>query len=175
MSLIGIIIIAVIGGLAGIGGLTVYLILRRRGEGNRDSGVAPANPVSDAEKLLDGLVGLNLDLRVEAAPSEVTNKSEEIIDDIMDLLPRANADYRGTELTFMVNKLASEYLPNLIRPYLELTPQTRDGHTQGALESLGVISEEIDQMKRQIESQSVNDYKTQEKFTQYKFSSGVRA
>jgi hypothetical protein len=83
-----------------------------------------AEPVDESvgSDPVEDLLSLNLDVRKSSMPANLVEMTEELIDLIVDLLPlvREQASASG-ELTWTVNRISSEYLPNkCVYPFIKL-------------------------------------------------------
>ena len=74
---------------------------------------------------LGSLVELNVAIREHAPPQEVTATLESNIDVLRRLLPELNDQYVGSELTWTVNRMAADYLPRIVHPFIQLRPPGR--------------------------------------------------
>ncbi len=111
--------------------LAVAIFLWRK---RSESGEEGAPTGSDAAReeapewvmALQRMLELNLLAREKAAPEAVLEKIEQTVDDLRRLIPELNQAHSGDDLTWTVNRMALDYVPRLVEPFLALDPAARD-------------------------------------------------
>lgn len=122
------------------------------------------------EKALRALSELNLKLRLGPDLAEIVlSKSEALIDRLGEMLPRLNEEYKNSELTFVANRIASEYLPDLVGAYLQLSTEDRTGKTNDLTQTLAGLDSEVAKIVRLIDSQRLNEFDKEAMFLRHKF------
>ncbi|MEE9280083.1 MAG: hypothetical protein V3V67_07905 [Myxococcota bacterium] len=121
---------------------------------------------------LGSLVELNIAIREHALPQEVTATLESNIDVLRRLLPELNDQYVGSELTWIVNRMAVDYLPRIVHPFIQLRPPGRAEHQQELLESLGGLEAELENIEGLVRDQNVGDFRAKAAFLRTRFLDG---
>lgn len=149
-----------------------FHMLRRQGgaatpaaqlEGPADDGIAEW--IHD----LQSLVALNLTIREHALPDEVVSKLEENIDVLRRILPELNENHAGSELTWTVNRMAKDYLPRVVNPYVALSPAVRAEHQAELERSLVGLESELENIAGLVRSAKVGDFQSKAAFLRARF------
>jgi hypothetical protein len=145
------------------------------------SGKRPQIEVVDTsdptENHMNQLLSINKSIRLDPYLEEgILNKLESIIDKLGNIVPRINREHPGSELTFVSNRMITSYLPELLEPYLGLTPNAREGEKEKLLKTLGSLDAEIDNIINLVDQSKVNEFRVQDTFLRHKFQDkGVEA
>ncbi len=123
--------------------------------------------------MLDGLVGLNIRVREEDLAANVIERVEGIIDKLRGLLAEINERYPEHELTWTINQMAKEYLPRVINPYLDLSPEDREQSRAELHRSLDGLEAEIDNVADLVRGDKMGDFKAKAAFLRARFVQGV--
>lgn len=118
---------------------------------------------------LQSLAQLNASIREQALPAAVVDPLEENIDVLRRLVPELNAGYVGSELTWTVNRMASDYLPRVLTPYLRLAPPARAEHEAELLDSLRGLESELDAIDQMVRNQREGEFKSKAAFLRARF------
>lgn len=122
------------------------------------------------ENLLRGLVMFNKKLRLDPfLQEEILEKLEKIVDKLAEIVPRSNKEHPGSELTYVANRMVTNYLPELLDPYLDLSPQAREGELAKLMKTLHSLEEEIDNIINLVDQRKVNEFRVQDTFLRHKF------
>jgi hypothetical protein len=120
------------------------------------------------------LVKLNLRIRKSALNSDVTAKSEAVIDQLVALIPAINhSDMAGSDMKWTVNQIAKEYLPNkCIGPYIELNPQVQaePEKIQTVLSNLEALSKELADVEQLLNNRDENEFNKKATFLKHRFN-----
>ncbi|MEJ6591916.1 MAG: hypothetical protein QNL99_08050 [SAR86 cluster bacterium] len=160
----GIIFIAIL--IASVAVFVFYKMKAKKPEAEPvDESVGPG-PVED-------LLSLNLDMRKSMMAASLVEITEELIDLIVDLLPlvREQASASG-ELTWTVNRIASEYLPNkCVYPFIKLdkNSQSDAGIVASYTDSIGALKDELVAVKAMVVSRDVQQFSAKAKFLKNRF------
>jgi len=160
---------------AGVAAIVAIFVHRRLGssDGREESGEQPAaDPADEWIDHLRSLAELNLAIRERALPQDVTVVLETNIDVLRRLVPELNGDYVGSDLTWTVNRMARDYLPRIVRPYLELSPVGRDEHRAELLKSLAGLESELENIAALLRDAKVGEFKTKAAFLRARFLEG---
>ncbi len=121
---------------------------------------------------LQGLVRLNIDVREHGLPAATTEKLEQTIDVLRRLIPELNDNYVGSELTWTVNRMATNYLPRIVTPYVALAPPARTEHEAELLKSLVGLESELANIAGLVRDAKVGEFKTKAAFLRARFLDG---
>ncbi len=130
--------------------------------------VDTADPI---ENLLEQVLAVNKKIRLDPyLENEVVKKIEDIIDKLGKILARINKEYPGTELTYVTNRMVTGYIPELLDPFLALSPQARAGETSKLTDTLNSLESEIDNITDLVDQRKVNEFRVQDTFLRHKFN-----
>ncbi len=118
---------------------------------------------------LQQLALLNLQIREQGLAAEVVSKLEHSIDVLRRLIPELNEDHAGSELTWTVNRMASDYIRRIVSPFLALSPGARAEHQAELLESLEGLDSELENIASLLQSARVGEFKTKAAFLRARF------
>lgn len=121
---------------------------------------------------LDRLVALNVQIREGAMPEDVVAKLEQSIDVLRRVVPELNDAHPGSELTWTVNRMATDYLPRIVTPYVALAPPVREEHREEFLRSLEGLESELENIAELLRSAKVGDFQTKAAFLRARFLDG---
>ncbi len=120
------------------------------------------------------LVKLNLRIRKSALNPEVTTMSEQVIDQLVTLIPAINqADMSASDMKWTVNQIAKEYLPNkCIGPYIELNPQLQaePEKIKTVLSNLQALSNELAEVEQLLNNRDENEFNKKATFLKHRFN-----
>ncbi len=174
MELIWIII-----GMVVIAALVVFFRATKKAS-NKDSSADEQKGAKDKpNQPEDDLIKLNLRLRKSAVDSVVTEKCENVIDQLVNLIPAINAlEMPSTDMAWTVNQIAKEYLPNkCMGPYLNLTKEAREEkeRTETVLSNLETLSKELKSVEELLNKRDVNEFNKKATFLQHRFNQNGEA
>lgn len=130
----------------------------------------PVSPLDQAAlKGLENLVRLNLKARESGLDSDLLTGLEQLVDRLFDILPRLNEEHRGSELAFVVNKIAGEYLSQITGSYLGLSADSRTGQKDELARVLSGLNDEVLEIIKIVDDQTTGEFKTHAKFISTKF------
>ena len=154
---------------AGVAAIVAVLVHRNLGSAPSEA----ATPAADLEDAwighLQSLVALDVQIRESGLPQDVTAKLEESIDVLRRILPELNDDHAGSELTWTVNRMATDYLPRILTPYVKLSPPAREEHREELLRSLEGLESELENIGDLVRSAKVGEFKTKAAFLRARF------
>lgn len=128
----------------------------------------------ELEANMNGLVELNILVRVENFPAVIKEKTEKLIDDLLDVLPLLYEEFGSFRVNWEMNKIATEYLPQLCRRYSALSEEERLGQPQLDLEkSLDELSEEVEKISKLAKQKRLTEMDTVTSLLQIKYSNGL--
>lgn len=144
--------------------LVFFFILRNRSKKDTKPQVIEKKKGS-IEKLLE----LNLEIRKGIFDTELIEKIESIIDKLRDILPVLNEKYRASELTWVANKMASNYLQKVIHPFIDFKKSEQSENKSSLMESLSQIEKELDETIALVNENKESDFDTKAKFIKTRF------
>jgi hypothetical protein len=153
----------------------VVAILVHRSLGAAPAAEAPGPEVDPADAWighLQQLAHLNVQIRESGLAPEVLEKLEHSIDSLRRLLPELNEDHAGSELTWTVNRMASDYLGRIVTPFVALSPPAREEHRAELLGSLEGLEAELDNIAELLRSSQAGEFKTKAAFLRARFLDG---
>ena len=127
------------------------------------------DPTAELRGLLDNLVTVNIAIREEGLATDVVTRVEEIIDKLRELLPGINERHNGHELTWAVNKMAKDYLPRVVNPYVALSQTERESRRKELLNSLNGLEAELDNVADLVRSEKLGDFRAKAAFLRARF------
>ncbi len=160
---------------AGIGILAAAtLVARSRGERTADVVEEVVqqvvNPTPDAlkNKVENLLMELNESLRVKSQVPSVTTAAEEVIDLLLEVVPRALDDSPNSEATFDLEKLSTDYLSELLNNFMELSNDDQAAHTEDILNQLQELAESVRAAKKSLDEGNLDDFQISSSFLRAK-------
>jgi hypothetical protein len=122
---------------------------------------------------VDDLLSLNLDIRKSFMAANLVETTEELIDLIVDLIPLVREQASATgELTWTVNRIASEYLPNkCVYPFIKLDKKSQHDAAIVAsyTDSIGALKDELVAVKAMVVSRDIQQFNAKAKFLKNRF------
>lgn len=129
-------------------------------------------PVSLSDSSIESLLNINIALRKEIIPEEIRSLYESIIDQLIDVLPKVNSEVSGGELAWVINRMATEYLPEKsIRPYLSMDDAQRhkEGTINSVKESVAGMQSELSEVQDILSSHKTDEFNNKAKFLKTRF------
>ncbi len=155
---------------AGVAAIVAILVHRRlAGSAPREASETAAGPEDAWIGHLQSLVALDIQIRESGLPPDVTAKLEESIDVMRRILPELNDEHVGSELTWTVNRMATDYLPRVVTPYVKLSPPGREEHREELLGSLEGLESELENIRELLRGSKVGEFKTKAAFLRARF------
>jgi hypothetical protein len=162
--------LAAIAGFIIGGGVTIILIARSRGEKPQDivkevvkEAVNPT-PDSLSHRVEEKLLQLNLQLRLETTHTVIIDKCEELIDNLLDIVPRAIKESPDSEASFDLEKLSTDYFPDLMNNFLSLSDSDQQGQQAELLSQLAQLIDTAEKAKQSLDKGNLNDFKVSSAF-----------
>jgi len=166
--------LAVSGVIAIAAAVIIYFILAsKKGDDKAtDSTVTAQETDSIGDKGIESLLDINLLLRKSIVPVDIRDSFEQVIDQLLDLLPKVNEAGPDGELAWVINRMATEYLPEKsIKPYLDLDEANRhDKATMDAVEdSLVGMKSELADVESILSKRKTTEFNKKAKFLKQRF------
>lgn len=149
----------------------VYMVLNYFNQTEKPSEVI-AVPVSPSDTGIESLLNVNIAIRKKIIPEKIRTLYESIIDQLIDVLPKVNSEVSGGELAWVINRMATEYLPEKsIRPYLMLDDsQRQEEDTVNAVkESIAGMQSELSDVQEILSSHKTDEFNNKAKFLKTRF------
>lgn len=164
-------LIALLGSmLAAIVITAIRNLLARSSESGENIKTATPPPVSDpSEQLLEKCVAILLECKLSGLAPIPLSQLEQLVERLIEVLPRLNSEHVGSELTFTVNKIAGEYLQQVTSAYLGLTPESKAGQEAEIISVISGLCAEVNDIRGLLDSQSSSEFKTHARFIRQKF------
>lgn len=148
-----------------------YLFKRASEASNSDE---QADEIPSKTKLANqSLLNSNLILRKSIVSKELRDNYELLIDQLIELLPMVNDTDYTSELAWIINRMATEYLPKKsLEPYLALTEDERlnSGVVSSAIESIEAMRNELLEVKTMVINRKSGEFKNKAQFLKQRFS-----
>ncbi|HFU74849.1 MAG TPA: hypothetical protein ENK66_01245 [Arcobacter sp.] len=125
--------------------------------------------IQDEPNPNDSLLKLNIDIRKKIFNIEIIKTTESIIDELKEILPILNKDYKTSELTWVSNKMATNYLQKLLYPYMSLKENEQEEKRESLLESLTQIEIELQETIQIVKQNEISRFDTKAKFIKNRF------
>ncbi|MEE8435048.1 MAG: hypothetical protein V3S64_09715 [bacterium] len=154
-------IIGIVAGLI-IAGVLLWWLFRKKPEAAKafEEAVqsAATGPEEEERQTMNGLVALNLESREAGLGAELNEPLENIIDRLRNLVPETAGRFPGEELTWEIKRIATHHLPDLLKRYLALSDNNRQGELEKFRETLASLSAELEEIEELISSDQVMDF-----------------
>lgn len=162
-------VIVISAAVAAVVAILVHRALGGEGSEQRDSVIETPDSTDAWIGHLRSLVRMNIQIRENALPAEVVEKLEHAIDSLRALIPELNDEYLGSELTWTVNRMATDYLPRILSPYVALAPAGRVEHQAELFKSLAGLETELSNIGDLVRNAKVGEFKTKAAFLRARF------
>lgn len=169
VTLTGTLVSVVIAALAG--SVTYWLFSSRNSESTADKSSEAELTSTDVAN--QALLLANLQLRKHIVSAELRENYESLIDQLIELLPLVNENGFESELSWVINRMATEYLPNKsITPYLNLseTERLNSDVISGVLENISSMRKELQDVKDMVTRKNTSEFSQKAKFLSQRFT-----
>jgi hypothetical protein len=152
----------------------VAILVHRSLSANDTSGetVEAADETDAWIEHLRALVRLNIQIREGGLSGDIAGKLEHSIDVLRELIPQLNDEHVGSELTWTINKMATDYLPRIVTPFVSLDAAARQEHEAELLKSLQGLDAELENIVGLLRDAKVGEFKTKAAFLRARFLDG---
>jgi hypothetical protein len=121
-------------------------------------------------RIFGNLLRLNIELRTTLHEADCIEPFESVIDQVRTLAPLLNERLPGSQMAWVINRMDTEYLPKLLRPFLALRPETRLEKKSAFLAALAQIRSELDEVETMLNSSDAEQFDSKAAFIQHRFS-----
>lgn len=157
-------------------GAVVVIVMIALSRGERPADVAEevvrqaVNPDPGAlrRRVEEQLVRLNEKLRLGCPPKRIVESVEEVIDLLLKVVPRALQESPGSEATFNLEKLSTDYLPDLVADYLGLSEDDREFNVEKLVEQLSNLKETIFAAEKSMDEGNLDSFHISREFLRAK-------
>ena len=118
------------------------------------------------------LLSANLKLRKGTIEIDVMTQTEVLIDTLSSVSERINHDFPNDSLTWQINRMVSEYLPNkVINPFLALNAASqKDNNIKTRyLESISTLQKEAEEVGKLVSGRQQGEFERKAEFIQKRF------
>ena len=115
------------------------------------------------------LLRLNILVRKNTFESDLRDLIEQLIDDLRRITPAINERFKGSEMSWVINKMSDKYLPELVTPYLALSQDAQDKQKEKFVESLSSIDKELKEVEAMLNSSDKSDFESKARFIKHRF------
>jgi hypothetical protein len=140
---------------------------------------SPATTQTEKPDPTSHLIKLNLDVRKAFIGEDLSHTVERVIDKLVDLIPVVEkADLVNGELSWTVNRISSEYLPNkCVYPFLKLDKNKRAESIilDSFNSNLNSLSQELDDVSNMLSNKDETEFTKKAKFLKHKFNTDGEA
>jgi hypothetical protein len=129
-------------------------------------------PAKDDEIAISSLLDINLTLRKNRPPVPLLEKYEELIDQLIEILPVINNEYPDGDLTWSVNRIATKYLPEKsVLPYLGLDLEKRKDREviEKTIEGIDLMMNELKEIFDLLSKRKTSEFSSKAKFLKQRF------
>ncbi len=150
--------------------VTILLIARSRGEKpeqlTKEVIREALHPVPDslAHRVEEQLLQLNLQLRLKTTQTSIIQSCEKLIDILLDVVPRAIKESPNSEASFDLEKLSTDYFPDLINRFLILSQTDQTAQQEELLNQLNKLLKTIEKAKQSLDQGNLNDFHVSKDF-----------
>jgi hypothetical protein len=131
--------------------------------------------VESFEKIVQGLICLNIAIRVEGLADDIKRTAESTIDSLRSLIPKMEERYPGEELTWEVTRIATTHLPELLQKFIALRGGERERNRAELLKSLLSMEQELAEITEIIDKDLVGEFGRKAKTVELKYGNGPAA
>jgi heme/copper-type cytochrome/quinol oxidase subunit 2 len=150
--------------------LVIFYIIYKKMTNKSDTQTEQSTQETKQNTPIDVLLDLNILIRIRLKHMEHIVYIETIIDKLKSIIPILNEEYKSHELTWSVNKMATDYLPKLIYPYSKLSEEQQIVKEDVLLKSLKNIEEQLDETIEMVNAKDETQFDKKAKFIDHRFS-----
>ncbi|PIE44506.1 MAG: hypothetical protein CSA50_00195 [Gammaproteobacteria bacterium] len=125
------------------------------------------------DSILDDIAQLNLTLRLTCSVEIARNSIEQTIDILIALLPRVHKELEDGELKWVVNRIATDYLPNrAVLPYLALDKdsQSDDKVLTDLISGQQAMRDELKEIDDLLSQKKSDEFQAKAIFIKHRFN-----
>lgn len=172
LSFVANLIISIIVGVVA-GAIVHFMVNKDKDQTETTAATAETKDVDAADAAIESLLDSNLALRKTIVPQGLRQAFEDTIDKLIALLPEVNAKSKDSELTWVINRIATEYLPEKsLKPYLALDDASRNDEETIAsvIDGLNSMESELLEVESMLSDRKMNEFNAKAKFLKQRFN-----
>ena len=172
LSFVANLIISIIVGMVA-GAIVHFMVNKDKGQTETAAATAETKDVDAVDAAIESLLDSNLALRKTIIPQDLRQAFEDTIDKLIALLPEVNAKSKDNELTWVINRIATEYLPEKsLKPYLALDDTSRNDEETIAsvMDGLNSMKSELLEVESMLSDRKMNEFNAKAKFLKQRFN-----
>lgn len=172
LSFVANLIISIIVGMVA-GAIVHFMVNKDKGQTETAAATAETKDVDAVDAAIESLLDSNLALRKTIIPQDLRQAFEDTIDKLIALLPEVNAKSKDSELTWVINRIATEYLPEKsLKPYLALDDTSRNDEETIAsvMDGLNSMKSELLEVESMLSDRKMNEFNAKAKFLKQRFN-----
>ena len=172
LSFVANLIISIIVGVVA-GGIVHFMVNKDKDQTEATEETAEEKETDVVDVAIESLLDSNLALRKTIIPQDLRQAFEDTIDKLIVLLPEVNAKSKDSELTWVINRIATEYLPEKsIKPYLDLDDVLRNDEETIAsvIDGLNSMKSELLEVESMLSDRKMNEFNAKAKFLKQRFN-----
>lgn len=128
------------------------------------------DPDAKERAVREPLTQLNEKVRLDGnLESDLVGQVEGIIDQVFEVYPKALEKASGSETTYEIGKLGTDWLPTTVNRFLALAVETRDAQVAALREQLTKIKERLASMNEKLEAGLTDEFDAHDRFMDIKF------
>lgn len=154
--------------------VTAVLIARSRGERVKDvveevvQEVVNSDPDAPKKLVENQLTNLNQTLRLNCKSEKIIAEAENVIDLMLEVVPRAIDDSPNSAATFDLKKIATSYLADVVNDYLKLSAEDQNDQEASVLKDLTQLSEMVTQARDSLNEGNLDSFQISQAFLKEK-------
>lgn len=132
-------------------GLIIYSLKKKKTVSNKMEGTQEKteNMSSDFYRVL---TDVNLRIRISQIDSEIKSMIEGVIDRLIEVMPEIQKKDCNSESIFLIHRIATNYLPEIVSGYLLLSAEDRKEKSHKLCEAITTISDKINMINYDVNS-----------------------
>lgn len=129
-----------------------------------------AQDKSITERSFKNLLKLNIQARTRLTETVCIEALEIVVDLIRLLSPQINDRLPNSQMAWIINRMDTEYLPKLLDPFIQLSPETRKNQQDSFLAALSSIQKELEEVRDMLNSSDEDQFNSKATFIKQRFS-----
>jgi len=115
----------------------------------------------ETETLIENIVELNLDLRLNLEDLYLIKEVEKLFDRLIELLKLVNVEENYTENTPLINRMAVSYLPKFVNNYLALNSDKKIENREEFLKGIKILDNTISKSYDNLSKKNTQEFNKQ--------------
>lgn len=165
-----------VGGL--VGGLASALLLKKyvKEEVAQAINAAQETVLSERnpEKILTGLLAINVSARTKGFSEAVITLIESVIDLLVAVIPEMAERYSGEELTWETFRMADKHLPGLVDFFGALSAPDRQSKEPAFIAGLETMKTELEEVQQLVRNHQAGEFERKAATIKLKYGAGMQ-